>query len=277
MGNEYPNPYRRIQPWGELPTNYEGQWPSPIAAQGGPDGLIYSLIRCRNNGCKGQPQDPIVVWDLEGNLVRSVGAGYYDGPHGMGVDSENNVWTADQRNHLVRKWSKDGTLLLTIGTDGVSDPMGKPNVLYQPTDVLVDADGFVYITNSHQKQGPNAFLAKYDRNGQFVKLLGDGPNGGNRPGQLDEPHSMAMDIRGRLFLSDRSNNRIQIWDQEGNYITEWRQFSRPSGIYITNHDKIYVFDSESYGVDNPGWQKGFRVGNALTGVVSYYAMDADWA
>ena len=275
MGNDYPNPYRRIQPWGELPTNSEGQWPSPIAAQSGPDNLIYSLIRCRNNGCKGQPQDPIVVWDLEGNLVRSMGAGYYDGPHGMGVDHENNVWTADQRNHLVRKWSKDGTLLMSIGTDGVSDPMGKPNVLFQPTDVLVVADGFVYITNSHQKRGPNAFVAKYDRNGEFVKLLGDGPNGGTRPGQLDEPHSMAMDIRGRLFISDRSNNRIQIWDREENYITEWRQFSRPSGIYITNHDKIYVFDSESYGVDNPGWQKGFRVGNALTGVVSYYAMDAE--
>ncbi len=274
MGNNYPNPYKRIQPWGELPANYEGQWPSPIGTEAGPDGLIYSLLRCRNNGCKGQPQDPVVVWDKNGKLVRSFGAGATEGPHGMAVDKDNNVWIADQNTMEVTKWSKDGKLLMTIGTRGVESPIGG-NILYQPTDVVVDADGFVYVTESHQKQGNQAAVGKYGPDGKFIKLLARGPVGGNLPGQLDEPHSIAIDIRGRLFVSDRSNNRIQIWDREGNFIQEWRQFSRPSGIYITADDRIYVFDSESFGVDNPGWQKGFRVGNALTGVVSYYAMDAE--
>ena len=275
MGNDYPNPYRRIEPWGELPANYDGIMPAPIGVEGGPDGLVYTLLRCRENGCLGQPQNPIVVWDLQGKLVRSFGAGLYSSPHGLAVDHENNVWTADRGNSLVRKWSKDGELLMTIGTEDVSDPNGLPNVFFQPTDVVVDAEGFVYVSNSHQKRGPHAFVAKYSPDGEFIKNLAAGPKGGNAPGELDEPHSMAIDIRGRLFISDRSNNRIQIWDREGNYITEWRQFSRPSGIYITSDDRIYVFDSESYGVDNPGWQKGFRVGNALTGVVSYYAQDAE--
>ena len=275
MANDYPNPYRRIEPWGELPPVYNGIMPSPIGAETGPDGLVYTLLRCVRRSCDGQPHDPIVVWDLEGKVVRSFGAGLYRAPHGLHVDGENNVWTADQGTHLVRKHSKDGELLMTIGTEDVGNPEGVPNVLYEPTDVITDADGFVYITNSHDKRGPRAFVAKYSPQGEFVKLLGDGPIGGNGPLQLDEPHSMAIDIRGRLFISDRSNNRVLIWTREGEYIDEWRQFSRPSGIYITNHDKIYVFDSESYGFDNPGWQKGFRVGSALTGVVSYYAMDVE--
>lgn len=274
MGNSYPNPYRRVEPWGELPANYEGQMPSPIGAETGPDGLVYSLLRCRNNGCRNQPQDPIVVWDLQGKLVRSFGAGATEGPHGVAVDKDNNVWVADQTSMLVTKWSKDGKLLMTVGTKGVSSPMGG-QILYQPTDVITDAEGFIYITQSHAKMGTQAGVSKHAPDGKFIKFLGRGPVGGNLPGQLDEPHSIAIDIRGRLFVSDRSNNRIQIWDREGNYITEWRQFSRPSGIYITSDDRIYVFDSESYGVDNPGWMKGFRVGNALTGVVSYYAQDAE--
>jgi sugar lactone lactonase YvrE len=275
LGNQYPNPYKRIEPWGELPANYEGRMPSPIGAEMGPDGNVYTLLRCRNNSCNGQPQDPIVVWDLQGKLVRAFGAKMYQGPHGMAVDKDGNVWTADQNNHLVRKWSQDGKLLLSIGTEGKSDPNGVANVLFQPTDVVVDADGFVYITNSHAKMGPRAFVAKYDGSGKFVKILAQGPTGGSGPGQLDEPHSIAIDIRGRLFISDRSNNRVQIWDREGNYIHEYRQFSRPSGIFIAADDRMWVFDSESYGPDNPAWQKGFREGNALTGVVSYYAMDIE--
>jgi sugar lactone lactonase YvrE len=241
-----------------------------------PDGNVAVITRCRNNGCKGQPMDPILILDRNtGKLIRSFGAGYYDGPHGGTVDKDGNVWTADQNNMLVRQWSKEGKLLMTIGTENVSDPTGKPNILYQPTDVAVDADGFVYITNSHAKQGANAFVAKYDKTGKFVKILGQGPKGGNLPGQLDEPHSITLDIRGRLFIGDRSNNRIQIWDREGNFIAEWRQFSRPSSIYIAADDRMWVFDSESFGVDNPGWMKGWRQGNALTGVVSYYAQDIE--
>ena len=275
MANEYPNPYLRLEPWGELPEVYNGIMPSPIGAETGPDGLVYTLLRCVRRSCDGQPHDPIVVWDLEGNVVRSFGAGHHKAPHGLHVDGDNNVWTADQSTSLVRKYSSEGELLMVIGTEDVQNPDGVANQLYEPTDVITDADGFVYITNSHDKMGEKAFLAKYSAEGEFVGLLGDGPIGGNGPLQLDEPHSMAIDIRGRLFISDRSNNRILIWTRDGEYIDEWRQFSRPSGIYITNHDKVYVFDSESYGFDNPGWQKGFRVGSALTGVVSYYAMDVE--
>lgn len=276
LANNYPNPYKRIEPWGEMPADYGGRSPSTTGAEGMPDGNVAVMTRCLNNGCEGQKMDPILILDRKtGKLIRSFGGGMYDGPHGFAVDKDGNIWTPDQDKAIVRKWSKDGKLLMTIGTEGKPDPSGKPNFLFQPTDVAVDADGFVYITNSHAKMGPNAFVAKYDADGKFVKILGRGPVGGPGAGQLDEPHSITIDIRGRLFIGDRSNNRIQIWDREGNFIQEWRQFSRPSGIHITADDRIFVFDSESFGPDNPGWQKGWREGNALTGVISHYAMDIE--
>jgi hypothetical protein len=276
LSNHYPNPYKRIEPWGEFPASYGGRIPSTTGAEGMPDGNLAVMTRCLNNGCEGQKLDPILILDRKsGKLIRSFGGGMYDGPHGFAVDHEGNLWTPDQDKAVVYKWSKEGKLLMTIGTEGKPSPRGEPNMLFQPVDVAVDAEGFVYIANSHAKMGPAAFIAKYAPDGKFVKILAKGPVGGSGAGYLDEPHSITIDIRGRLFIGDRSNNRIQIWDREGNFIQEWRQFSRPSGIHITADDRILVFDSESWGPDNPGWQKGWREGNALTGVISHYAMDIE--
>ena len=102
---------------------------------------------------------------------------------------------------------------------------------------------------------------------------------GSGPGELSEPHTIAMDSRGRLFVGDRENNRIQIFDQDGAYITEWRQFGRPSGISIAADDTIYVADSES-GPDTganelPGIRKGIRIGSARDGSVSAFIEDME--
>jgi sugar lactone lactonase YvrE len=102
---------------------------------------------------------------------------------------------------------------------------------------------------------------------------------GSGPGEMSEPHTIAMDSRGRLFVGDRENNRIQIFDQEGNYLDEWRQFGRPSGITITADDTLYVADSES-GPDIgnneiPGILKGIRVGSARDGSVTAFIEDME--
>jgi sugar lactone lactonase YvrE len=91
------------------------------------------------------------------------------------------------------------------------------------------------------------------------------------------PHTLAFDSKGRLFVGDRGNNRIQIFDQEGKFLEEWKQFSRPSGIFIDRNDVIYVTDSEStdkegYG-HNPGWKRGIRVGSAKDGKVTAFIPD----
>jgi sugar lactone lactonase YvrE len=108
---------------------------------------------------------------------------------------------------------------------------------------------------------------KFDKTGKFIKTWG---RKGSGPGDLDIPHAIAMDSQGRLFVGDRQNNRIQIFDQDGKLLDQWTQFSRPSGIYIDRNDTIYVADSESESVskNHDGWKRGIRIGSARDGTVT---------
>ena len=95
---------------------------------------------------------------------------------------------------------------------------------------------------------------------------------GYAPGEFRTLHAIALDSRGRVFVADRSNNRIQIFDQEGNFLAQWTQFGRPSGIFFDDNDQIFVADSESDDVQNPGWEMGIRIGDALSGWVTEFIL-----
>ena len=118
----------------------------------------------------------------------------------------------------------------------------------------------------------NARIVKFSPEGKFIKAWGAK---GSAPGEFDVPHTLAMDSRGRLFVGDRQNNRIQIFDQDGNFLDQWFQFSRPSGVYIDKHDIIYVADSESESVskNHDGWKRGIRIGNVSDGAVVAFIPD----
>ena len=117
---------------------------------------------------------------------------------------------------------------------------------------------------------------KFSKDGTFIKTWG---KKGAGPGDLDGAHGLAFDSRGRLFVADRTNSRIQIFDQDGKFLAEWKQFSRPSGLFIDKSDVLYVTDSEStdtpgYGY-HPGWKRGIRVGSAKDGTVSAFIPDSN--
>ncbi len=188
-------------------------------------------------------------------------------PHGGTVDRDGNLWVTDARGesgmgHQVFKFSPDGKVLMTLGKAGVSG--STPDLFDQPTDVVVAPNGDIFVTDSH-RNGKNNRVVKFTKDGKYVKEWG---KKGSGRGEMSEPHTIAMDSRGRLFVGDRENNRIQIFDQDGKYLDEWRQFGRPSGIFITKDDTIYVADSES-GPDTgahelTGIKKGIRIGSART-------------
>ncbi len=272
--NDLPNPYDRVHPWGELPTGpydpgaYDART-SFIGADEGPDGNLYFLSRCMQNSCTGRSEPPVLKMDPSGRLLNSWGSGMMDFPHGFDVDHEGNVWAADQRGHQVLKWDPDGELLMTIGRKGTP---GDPPLLSEPTGVAVAPNGDVFITEGHSfAQGVNR-VSKYARDGSFIKSWGQTGSG---IGEFNVPHTVAIDSQGRVFIGDRANNRIQIFDQEGNFLDVWYQFGRPSGIAIGADDRIYVADSESFGTDNPGWKKGIRVGSARDGSVQYLIEDLE--
>lgn len=285
--NGLPNPYETIRNWGTLPN--ARKWGSVSAVNVDVDGKhIWAGDRCGANSCAGSDVDPIVKLDPDGKVVKSFGAGLVLWPHGMFVDKQGNVWVADGRSatpaelakfpnaagkgHTVIKFSPDGKVLLTLGTPGVAG--NPPGALNEPNDILVAPDGSIFVGEGHNAQfldqeGPTALarISKYSADGKFIKSFG---SWGFGPGQFRGAHSLAMDSKGRLFVADRGNRRIQIFDQEGKFLEMWYQFSRISGLYIDPNDMLYAIDSESDDNFNPGWRKGLRVGSAKTGEVMYF-------
>jgi sugar lactone lactonase YvrE len=132
-------------------------------------------------------------------------------------------------------------------------------------------NGDIFVADGHGGN-TNARIVKFDKTGKFIKAWGQKGSG---PGELDVPHAIAMDSQGRLFVGDRQNNRIQIFDQDGKLLDQWAQFSRPSGVYIDKQDNIYVADSESESVskNHDGWRRGIRIGSAKDGSVTAFIPD----
>jgi sugar lactone lactonase YvrE len=277
--NDPPNPYRTIEGWAKLP---EGRtWGSTSAVEIDRDGVsIWVAERCQANSCLNSDLDPIMKFDSTGKMVKSFGAGLLIFPHGIHVDAEGNVWVTDGQDnrprgeapapaklvgHNVYKFSPDGRLLLTLGTPGGER---EPGHFWQPNDVLTLPNGDILVAEGHSSAATaNARLLRFDRTGKFIEAWG---KKGSGPGEYDQPHALALDSRGRIFVGDRSNDRIQILDQTGKVLDIWYQFSRPSGIFIDRNDNIYVADSESGSVSRDAnrqltrtdWKRGIRIGSA---------------
>jgi sugar lactone lactonase YvrE len=291
--NHLPNPYETERDWGTLPDGRA--WGSVSALEVDRDGRhVWVAERCGTNSCSGATVDPIVKLDPDGNVVARFGAGTFVWPHGMHVDRDGNVWVTDAsgasdgelerfpgeaaKGHAVYKFSPDGELLLTLGTPGQRGD-GTGPLLAEPNDVITAANGDIYVAEAHSGQNDTEAdsttvqrIARFGSDGSFVGSFG---RFGTGPGEFRGPHALAFDSQGRLFIADRGNNRIQIFDPDGTFVEEWRQFGRISGLVITSDDVLYAIDSESSPTRNPGWRKGLRVGSARTGEVWYYVPQHD--
>jgi DNA-binding beta-propeller fold protein YncE len=277
-----PNPYRAVDGWAKLPDG------RPMGAVGDvtidSDGEhVWAVVRCDasaperfGNECLDSDLDPVLKFDLDGNLVASFGGGLFIWPHGIDVDPEGNVWVTDavsaertpqgRRGHQVVKFSSEGEILMTLGTPGV--PGNGPASFNAPSDVVVADNGDIFVTDGHGNDTNNR-MVKFSGDGSYIESWG---RTGYAPGEFRELHAIAIDSRGRLFIADRWNNRIQIFDQDGTFVAIWTQFGRPSGVFFDDEDRIYVADSESDDVQNPGWEMGIRVGDALTGWVDAFIL-----
>lgn len=290
--NDRPNPYQTIEGWAKMPAGRT--WGSTSAVAIDRDGVsIWVAERCGANSCTGSTLPSILKFDATGALVKSFGAGMLNFPHGITVDRDGNVWVTDGQDNRPRgrrgeppppvpdgmtiygmqvlKFSPEGELLMALGTKGGGQG---EDFFWQPNDVLVAPDGSIFVAEGHSSaENANARVLKFDRTGRLLMQFG---RKGTGPGEFDQPHALAMDSQGRLFVGDRSNNRIQIFDQNGKYLDMWYQFSRPSGIYIDAQDRIYVADSESGKVGNGRsrtWTRGIRIGSAKDGTVTAFIPD----
>ena len=285
--NDLPNPYRTIENWAQLGR----AWGSTSAVDIAPNGRsVWVAERCGANSCAESNLPAIYKFDRDGKLEASFGAGMFVAPHGIFVDREGNVWVTDcactggrggraggdssgvrpTRGHQVFKFSPSGQLLLTLGKAGGGRDA---EYFWQPNDVLVSPTGEIFVAEGHSSApGSVARVLKFSKDGTLIRSWG---TFGHGPDDLDQPHALAMDSRGRLFVGDRGNNRIKIFDQNGTLLDTWYQFSRPSGIYIDAQDNIYVADSESGSVarERTGWRRGIRIGSARDGSVRAFIPD----
>jgi len=292
--NSLPNPYRTVEGWAKMPDGRT--WGSTSAVAIDRDGQsVWVAERCGANTCVGSTLDPVLKFDANGNLVAHFGAGMIEAPHGIFVDHDKNVWVVDcsctggggrgrggaapaapvapagpPKGHQIFKFSPDGKLLMTLGKPGGGRD---PEYFWQPNAIYVMPNGDFFVSEGHSSNAQaSASVFKFSKDGKLIKRWG---TKGNGPDDLDQPHALAMDSRGRLFVGDRGNNRIKIFDQDGKLLDTWYQFSRPSGIFIDPQDNIYVADSESGSVSPPhgAWTRGMRIGSAKDGSVKFFIPD----
>ncbi len=259
--NNAPNPYHTVDGvWAPLPDGRS--WVSTSSVEVSPDGeTIWAVDRCGENTCVGHDDlDVVFQFDKDGNILKQFGAGMFVWPHGIDVDDDGNVWVADargqgDRGHQIIKFSPDGDVLMRLGTAGVAGRTR--NTFDQPNDVLIAPNGDIFVADGHPADGNNR-IVKFSSDGTYLMAWG---GTGSAPGQFRTPHALAMDSQGLLYVGDRSNRRIQVFQQDGTFVRDFYNFGRASGVTIDGDDNLYVADSESNYRRNGGYKRGIRVAN----------------
>ncbi len=179
---------------------------------------------------------PVLCIDGEtGEILSSFGDDMFENEHGLAVDADDNVWVTDADTHVVQKYSPEGELLMALGIKGeaAEDEMR----FNKPTDVEVAPDGSIYVTDGYG----NNRVVKLDSDGTFVTAWG---TRGTESGEFDTPHGIAIGGDGRVYIADRGNSRMQVFDADGKFLSEWKsdEIGRPWGVDITADGNLVVAD-----------------------------------
>ena len=193
--------------------------------------------------------NPVQVYTADGQFVRTWGKGLFVDPHHLRIDGEGNIWVADFGGHVVQKYTPEGKLLLTLGTPGESGD--DETHFFRPTDMAITPEGDVFITDGYG----NRRIVHFNRQGRYVKSWG---SYGSEPGQFVLPHAIALDSKGLLYVADRNSGRIQIFDQQGNFIDQWENIIMPWGISINAQDEIWVCGSSPHWWYRDGAYKEYK-------------------
>ena len=229
--------YRHVEGWAELPDGVEA-WGQTIGIETDDNDNLWVFHRCFANNCRERDDvPPMLRYDPSGRLVDSWGEGLFVWPHGSTLDEDENIWVTDAqggdgKGHIVVKFSPEGRVLMTLGTPGVA---GAGEATFDgPADVAIAPNGDIFVADGHG----NDRIVKFSKDGEYLMEWGQE---GTLLGEFNEPHTIAFDSRGRLFVGDRMNQRIQVFDQDGRFLAVWPSIMA-SGIYITEDDTVLVAD-----------------------------------
>ena len=216
--------------WGSLPNGWTYKEATAVAVDSRDNVYVF------NRG-----GHPIIVYDRDGNFLRSWGDETFTNPHGVAVGPDDATYCADTGDHTVRKFTPDGKLLMTLGTKDRPAPEMSGDPFNKPTHLAVDPrNGDLYVSDGYG----NARVHKYSSDGRLLSSWGDS---GTDPGQFNTVHNVAVDRDGWVYIADRDNRRVQVFDSNGRYETQWVNLSRAATVYVdTRADRQLVYVGEYF-------------------------------
>ena len=212
--------YEVAEDWGTYPDGWQLGWVAAVAVDSRDRVYIYN-----------RSEHPLVILDRDGTFAASWAEDVLVDAHGILIDADDQVFCVEREDHCMRKFNADGELMMTLGTPGEMGDVGEPFRL--PTDIAFDSKGDMYISDGYG----NSRIHKYTGDGEHIKSWG---MPGTGPGEFDLPHCVRLDPADRVLVCDRSNNRVQIFDTDGGYLTAWGDLNQPDTIHIDADGIVYI-------------------------------------
>lgn len=182
----------------------------------------------------------LMEFDAQGNYLRSFGQGLFIDPHGLRIDHEDNIWTTDLETHVVLKLNPQGQVMMVVGqriTPGLFDEARQSVLFYKPADVAIRSNGDIYVADGYG----NHRVVHLDKDGNLIRTWGEkGPQIGN----FDNPHNIVVD-RNRVYVVDRNNKRVQVFDTDGKFVSAWTHLGIPWGLAVSPERNLYLVDGDA--------------------------------
>ncbi len=238
--------YEVVPDWPKIPP--EWTWNEAAAAATDSAGRVFVF----NRG-----DHPVAILDDDGSVLSHWGEGVFQRAHGITIGDDDSVYCVDDADHTVKKFSPDGTLLMTLGQAGRSSQTGATTLDFRtiqrssgpfnfPTNLALAASGEIFVADGYG----NARIHRFSPEGEFIKSWGEP---GGEPGQFRIPHGVHFDSEGLLYVADRENSRIQRFTQDGEFVDEWTDVARPCDVYIDADDTVFVAELGYQAGIWPGW------------------------
>ena len=231
--------YALVDGWAKCPEGFLFGDVCGLAVD--PQDRVYAL----NRG-----EHPVMVFDREGNFLTSWGEGYFSKrPHGISIAADGSIYCTDDGNHTVSRFTPEGKLLSVLGTKDQPSDTGYINLLdlmeslttikrggppfNRPTGVAFSASGEIYVCDGYG----NARVHKFTPEGKLLFSWGEP---GDAPGEFCLPHAVRVDKHERVWVADRENSRVQIFDAQGKFLDQWTDLSTPTDIFIDPEETVYI-------------------------------------
>lgn len=222
--------YRMVNNWARLPDGWNmGTDVAGVAVDHHDNVYVFSR----------GAEHPMMVFDRDGNFLRSWGeGGMFTRPHAVSIGADECIYCTDDGNHTVRKFTLEGKLLLEIGVPGVPAPKFSGQPFHRCTHTALSPQGDIFVSDGYG----NARIHKYSPDGKLIKSWGDFGTG---PGEFNLPHNISSDPDGWVYVADRENHRVQVFDEHGRFETEWTSIHRPCGICTEAKSQPLSFVTEA--------------------------------